>query len=79
MNRSLSKQQKDKLTQFVGITGADQRVALECLQLGGWSVEGAIDYFYTSGMAAQMQARSGPRLDRWVDYVGVRWHGPQGY
>ena len=37
-SRSLSKQQKDKLVQFVSITGADQRMALECLQLGGWQV-----------------------------------------
>lgn len=64
-SRSLNKQQKEKLVQFVGITGADQRVAQECLQLGSWSVEGAIDYFYTSGLSAMAPTRSaGPRLDK---------------
>lgn len=66
MSRQLNKQQKDKLVQFVGITGAEQRTALECLQLGSWSVEAAIDYFYTSGLAAAAQRHSGPRLDRWA-------------
>lgn len=63
MRRTLDRSQKERVAHFVAITGADQRVAVECLQLGGWSVESAIDYFYSSGMAA-MPTRSGPKLDR---------------
>lgn len=64
MSRSLNKQQKDKVSQFVSITGADQRVAVECLQLGSWNVEAAIDYFYSSGLSSMASLRSGGRLDR---------------
>ena len=66
MSRSLNKQQKDKVSQFVSITGAEQRVAVECLQLGSWNVEAAIDYFYSSGLSSMASLRSGSRLDRWA-------------
>ena len=58
--RSLTKTQRDRLSQFTGITGASSKVAVECLSLSNWGVEPAIEYYYTSGIAASM----GPTIDR---------------
>lgn len=68
MNRA----QKERLSQFVGITGADSGVAQRCLEAAGWSVEAAIEIFYSSGMHMQA-ARSGggSRLDRCARCLGA--------
>jgi DCN1-like protein 1/2 len=58
--KSLSKAQRDKLAQFTGVTGATARAGAECLQLAGWVVEAAVEYWYASGMSE----RAGPRVDR---------------
>lgn len=50
MNR-LGRVQKEKLLQFRNITGASDKVAVECLKQSGWALEAGIDYFYNSGMA----------------------------
>lgn len=60
----MNRQQRDRVTQFVGVTGADSGVAQRCLEGAGWSVEGAIDLYYSNGMHLAA-ARSGvQRLDR---------------
>lgn len=48
MNRS--KKEKERVSQFKSITGASDKIASECLRATGWSVESAIDYFYSSGL-----------------------------
>ncbi|GFR46472.1 hypothetical protein Agub_g8049 [Astrephomene gubernaculifera] len=58
MNR-LTKQQKDKITQFRSITGSSEKLANDCLKSTGWGVEQAIDYFYTSGLANQTSSSGG--------------------
>jgi hypothetical protein len=32
--------------------GCSEKVATDCLKSNGWSVEGAIEYFFSSGLAA---------------------------
>lgn len=61
--RGLSKGQKDKVSQLAAITGAPARAATECLQVTGWVMEAAVDYWYSSGMA-QAAERAAPRVDR---------------
>mmetsp|Transcript_10145 Transcript_10145/g.17665 ORF Transcript_10145/g.17665 Transcript_10145/m.17665 type:complete len:248 (-) Transcript_10145:498-1241(-) len=53
MNR-LTKANKDKVTQFRGITGASEKQAIDCLKLASWALEPAIDHFYTSGLSSQV-------------------------
>lgn len=61
----MNKQHKERLSQFVGITGADTSLATRCLEASGWGVEAAIEIYYSNGMHAQAAARSGgSRLDR---------------
>ncbi|KAL4452395.1 hypothetical protein ABPG75_008057 [Micractinium tetrahymenae] len=61
----MNRQQRERLSQFQGITGADSGVATRCLEAAGWSVEGAIDMYYSNGMHLAAGGRSsGPRLDR---------------
>ena len=38
----MNRQQKERLAQFQGITGADAGVASRCLEAAGWSMEAAI-------------------------------------
>lgn len=62
MNR-LNRTQKSQVQQFQAITGASEKIALDCLRAAGWSVEGGIDVFYSS--AASMPSRqAAPSLDR---------------
>ncbi len=42
MNR-LNRGQKDKVGTMRSITGCNDKVAIECLNAGGWSVEGAVE------------------------------------
>lgn len=60
-SRSLTKQQRERINQFVGVTGSSSKVAVECLQLTNWAVEPAIDYYYSSGYLATGQST---RIDR---------------
>ena len=63
----MNKQQKERLSQFVGITGADTSVATRCLEASGWGVEAAIEIYYSYGMHMQAaRGAGGGRLDRWV-------------
>lgn len=48
---SLNNAQKDKITQFTGVTGSTGSSAIECLQATNWSLERAIDHFYVTGMS----------------------------
>lgn len=61
--RGLSKAQRDRVSQFAGITGAPARVAMECLHLNNWALEPAVDYYFSSGLAHQ-QAGAASRIDR---------------
>ena len=63
MSRVMNRQQKERLAQFVGITGADASVATRCLDAAGWGVESAIEIFYSSGMQLASRA-GGSRIDR---------------
>ena len=42
MNR-LNRGQKDKVGTMRSITGCNDKIAIECLNAGGWSVEGAVE------------------------------------
>ena len=59
--RSLTKPQRERLTQFTGVTGAPTKVAIECLQLTNWALEPAVDYYYSAGHFA---VGSQSRIDR---------------
>lgn len=62
----MNRQQRDKLGQFQGITGADAAVGQRCLEAAGWSVEGGIDLYYSNSMHLQTAGRSAgsAKLDR---------------
>ena len=42
MNR-LNRGQKEKVGTMRSITGCNDKIAIECLNAGGWSVEGAVE------------------------------------
>ncbi|PSC72336.1 DCN1 2 [Micractinium conductrix] len=58
----MNRQQKERLAQFQGITGADAGVASRCLEAAGWSMEAAIDVYYSNGM--HLRGAYGPRIDK---------------
>ncbi|KAK2654412.1 hypothetical protein Ddye_014268 [Dipteronia dyeriana] len=43
----ISRGNRDKLTQFIQITGASEKAAIQSLKVNDWHVEAAIDYFYS--------------------------------
>ncbi|TXG71360.1 hypothetical protein EZV62_006295 [Acer yangbiense] len=43
----ISRGNRDKLTQFIQITGASEKAAVQSLKVNDWHVEAAIDYFYS--------------------------------
>ncbi|CAJ2659148.1 unnamed protein product [Trifolium pratense] len=43
----LGRGHRDKLQQFVTITGASEKVAMQALKASDWNLEGAFDYFYS--------------------------------
>lgn len=43
----LGRGHRDKLQQFMAITGASDKVALQALKASDWQLEGAFDYFYS--------------------------------
>uniref|UniRef100_A0A2P2KXV7 Defective in cullin neddylation protein n=2 Tax=Rhizophora mucronata TaxID=61149 RepID=A0A2P2KXV7_RHIMU len=43
----LSRGNRDKLQQFINITGASDKVALQALKASDWHLEGAFDVFYS--------------------------------
>lgn len=43
----LGRGQRDKIQQFVGITGASDKIALQSLKASDWHLEGALDVFYS--------------------------------
>ncbi|EYU33798.1 hypothetical protein ABFS82_08G159800 [Erythranthe guttata] len=47
MNK-LGRGQRDKLQQFMSITGASEKVAVQALKSSDWQFEGAFDLFYTN-------------------------------
>ncbi|KAM1122827.1 hypothetical protein ACFX2I_004320 [Malus domestica] len=59
MNK-LGKGQRDKLQQFIMITGASEKVALQVLKESDWHLEGAFDIFYTQ---PQLQAETDSNTD----------------
>jgi len=58
MNR-LGRREKDKITQFRGITGASDKIATDCLRQANWSTEVAIELFYSSGLQASAALDTG--------------------
>ena len=59
---SLRKPQKEKVKQFTGFTGANEKVAIELLSVFGWNLEAAVDAFFTGGSGA-FGGSSGPAVD----------------
>lgn len=51
MNKSLSRVQRDRVNQFIKVTGAPSTTAVKCLQLTDWAIETAVDYYYGSGIS----------------------------
>jgi len=51
MNKSLSRVQRDRVNQFIKVTGAPSTAAVKCLQLTDWAIEAAVDYYYGSGVS----------------------------
>ncbi|KAJ1696133.1 hypothetical protein LUZ63_004645 [Rhynchospora breviuscula] len=47
MMSKLGRGQKDKVQQFMAITGASEKVALQALKASDWHLEGAFDIFYS--------------------------------
>ena len=43
----LGRGSRDKLQQFMAITGSNERTALQALKASDWHLEGAFDYFYS--------------------------------
>ncbi|XP_042479243.1 DCN1-like protein 1 [Macadamia integrifolia] len=43
----LSRGHRDKVQQFIAITGTSEKVALQALKASDWHFEGAFDIFYT--------------------------------
>ncbi|MED6157579.1 hypothetical protein PIB30_024585 [Stylosanthes scabra] len=43
----LGRGHRDKLQQFMAITGANEKIALQSLKASDWHLEGAFDYFYS--------------------------------
>jgi DCN1-like protein 1/2 len=60
--RALSRAQREKVSEFVGVTGAPDGLAAECLAAAEWGLERAVDLFYSSGLAARAAAGR-PRAD----------------
>ena len=60
--KSLSKPHREKVSQFATVTGAPTKLAIECLTLANWTLDPAIDYYYSSGLNESTQSRS--RIDR---------------
>lgn len=42
----LGRGHRDKLQQFITITGASEKIALQALKASDWHLEGAFDFFY---------------------------------
>ncbi|KIY93801.1 DCN1-like protein 2 [Monoraphidium neglectum] len=69
MNRS--KKEKEKVQQFKTITGASDKIALDCLRATGWGIEAAIEYFYASGLQGAV-----PNVDmRAIEALFTRYKG----
>ncbi|KAL6767454.1 hypothetical protein ACKKBF_B35300 [Auxenochlorella protothecoides x Auxenochlorella symbiontica] len=64
MASRVTKPQREKLAQVVGVTGASTRTALECLTATGWSLEAAVDYYYSSGAYPAARGGRGPKTDK---------------
>jgi DCN1-like protein 1/2 len=61
--RNLSRSQRDAASQFAAVTGAPTAVAVQCLQLSDWTLDRAVDYYYSSGMSSHSKT-SKTRVDR---------------
>lgn len=57
MNRA-TKAQKEKVTQFCGVTGASSSAALGILSRAQWDVAAAINQYYSSGGAGSVRGKS---------------------
>ncbi|KAG8059473.1 hypothetical protein GUJ93_ZPchr0002g25396 [Zizania palustris] len=49
---------RDKVQQFVAITGASEKVALQSLKASDWHLEGAFDVFYSQPQVAVTNSRN---------------------
>jgi DCN1-like protein 1/2 len=58
---TLKRPQKEKAKQFCVFTGASEKVAVELLTVFGWSLEAAVDAFFTG--AGSLGSSAGPAID----------------
>jgi DCN1-like protein 1/2 len=66
----LSRSNRDKLQQFVAITGASEKNALQALKASDWHLEAAFDVFYS-----QPQPRSNAAEVRRLEELYNRYKG----
>jgi DCN1-like protein 1/2 len=60
--QALKRPQKDKVKQFCVFTGANEKIGLELLTVFGWSLEAAVDAYFTGG-AGHLGSSAGPAVD----------------
>jgi DCN1-like protein 1/2 len=53
----LGRGSRDKVQQFMAITGASEKVALQALKASDWHLEGAFDYFYSQPQISVTNSR----------------------
>ncbi|PWS22178.1 hypothetical protein DKP78_19755, partial [Enterococcus faecium] len=53
----LGRGSRDKVQQFMTITGASEKVALQALKASDWHLEGAFDFFYSQPQISLTNSR----------------------
>ncbi|AQK83396.1 Defective in cullin neddylation protein [Zea mays] len=53
----LGRGNRDKVQQFMTITGASEKVALQALKASDWHLEGAFDFFYSQPQVSVVNTR----------------------
>ncbi|AQK56591.1 Defective in cullin neddylation protein [Zea mays] len=67
----LGRGSRDKVQQFMAITGASEKAALQALKASDWHLEGAFDVFYSQPQIAVANTRHLEEL--YNRYKGVHW------
>ncbi|CAL8463971.1 g3506 [Coccomyxa elongata] len=57
----LSRQKKEQVEQFVAITNAPEKLALNCLEAGDWSIEAAVELYFQAAAHAPMTVPATPQ------------------
>merc|ERR1719181_703800 len=59
----LNRSQREKAAQFSAVTGAPAKLATEYLRRHSWSLDYAVDVFFSEGNHAFAQAPQAPKID----------------